>query len=106
MVILCIPPLARLLDSSSNLLSFVMFFLNLLHHLLCRLFLLIVHGEDTRSVLSSTIRTLLVHLGWVVHAEEEFGELCERNLGGIVDDFVSFGVLSRSGADLSVVGVL
>jgi len=106
MVILSIPPLARLLDSGSNLLALVMFLLNFLHDLLRRLFLLVVERKDTRSVLSTSIGSLLVHLSWVVHTEEEFGKFCEGDLGGIVNDFVRFCVLCRSRAYLSIVGVL
>lgn len=68
MVVFGIPPLLKLFDHGNNVFSFgfIVFLFDLLGHFFGYLTLIVVKVEDCRSILSTTIGTLMIVVGGVV----------------------------------------
>lgn len=90
-VCLCVPPLASRKNFSNDLVL-PPFLANLLGDILGYRSLLLVVCEDSRSVLRTSIRSLSVGCGRVVHSVEELDKLSVRDLLRIIDDLQCLGV--------------
>ena len=106
MLVLGIIPLRRPLDLGCDRLAFIPLLADLLLNLLCNLQLVVVLRVDTAAVLCSTVRSLAVEGGGIVHLEEKFTQLAICHGVGVEDNQQRLRVPGASGADVVVRGGL
>lgn len=94
-IVLRVPPLARLEDLRGNL-ALVPLLVGLLGDLLGDLLLLVVVVEDAAAVLRADVGTLAVGGRRVVHAVEVLDQAAVGDPRRVVDDLQRFGVCGRA----------
>ena len=103
-IIFCSVEFLGELNLSCN--RFTKLFLLLLNKFSCYLKLIFIHCPYSTAVLCSIIRSLSVHLGWIMHMEESFKELPVSNEIRVKNNSHSLSMHCVTFANLSIVGII